>query len=132
MAGHTTPPTAGETHTVERTFTTADVRQFAAVSGDTQPRHTEPDEDGRLLVHGLLTATLPTTVGGDLAVLARSMSFEFVRPVYTGQTITCTWTHDDVEEHADRYELTVDVVCENERDEVVLTGSLSGLVWKDD
>ena len=132
MAGHTTPPTAGENYTVERTFTTADVRQFAAVSGDTQPRHTEPDEDGRLLVHGLLTATLPTTVGGDLAVLARSMSFEFVRPVYTGQTISCTWTHDDVEEHADRYELTVDVVCENERDEVVLTGSLFGLVWKDD
>lgn len=124
-------PTEGRRHTFERAFTTEDVRQFAALSRDTQPRHTEPDEEGRLLVHGLLTATLPTKLGGDLEVLARTMEFEFVRPVYTSETITCTLTIESVTERDDRYDLTGDVVCENEDGEVVLTATLEGLVRKD-
>lgn len=121
-------PSEGDTHTVERTFTTDDVEQFAAVSGDDQPRHTEPDEDGRLLVQGLLTATLPTAIGGDLGVLARTMEFEFRRPVYTGDAITCRWTTEAVEERSDGAELVADVVCENDDSEVVLTASVEGLV----
>jgi len=120
----------GATHTFERTFTREDVRQFAAVSGDTQPRHTEPDEDGRLMVHGLLTATLPTKIGGDLEVLAHTMEFEFRKPVYTGETISCTWTMERVEKQGDRYEITADVVCER-GDDVVLTATVDGLVRDD-
>ena len=123
-------PMEGRQHTFERTFTTDDVRQFAGLSSDTQPRHTEPDEDGLLLVHGLLTATLPTKIGGDLEVLAKAMEFEFVRPVYTGETISCTWTTESVAERDDRYELTADAVCENGNGEVVLTATVDGLVWK--
>jgi acyl dehydratase len=125
-----TGPTEGETHTFERRFTKEDVEQFAAVSGDTQPRHTEPDEDGRLMVHGLLTATLPTKIGGDLEVLAHTMEFEFRRPVYTGETIGCTWTMERVEKQGDRYEITADVVCER-GDDVVLTATVDGLVRDD-
>ena len=122
-----TGPTEGETHIFERRFTKEDVEQFAAVSGDTQPRHTEPDEDGRLMVHGLLTATLPTKIGGDLEVLAHTMEFEFRKPVYTGETISCTWTMERVEKQGDRYEITADVVCER-GDDVVLTATVDGLV----
>jgi len=125
-----TGPTEGETHTFERRFTKEDVEQFAAVSGDTQPRHTEPDEDGRLMVHGLLTATLPTKIGGDLEVLAHTMEFEFRKPVYTGETISCTWTMERVEKQGDRYEITADVVCER-GDDVVLTATVDGLVRDD-
>lgn len=120
----------GATHTFERTFTREDVRQFAAVSGDTQKRHTEPDEDGRLMVHGLLTATLPTKIGGDLEVLAHTMEFEFRKPVYTGETISCTWTMERVEKQGDRYEITADVVCER-GDDIVLTATVDGLVRDD-
>ena len=123
-------PTEGETHTFERTFTTEAVERFGEVSRDVQERHTEPDDDNRLLVHGLLTATLPTKIGGDLEVLATSMVFEFVRPVYTGELIECTWIFDSVDERDDRYEVAVDVVCENERVETVLTGAIEGLIWK--
>lgn len=126
-----TAPTEGETHTVERTFTPEDVRQFAEVSRDTQARHTEPDEDGRLMVHGLLTAALPTQIGGDLEVLARSMDFEFHRPVYTGEPVTCRWTTKTVTEREDRYDLVADVVCENGGGEAVLTATIEGLVWKE-
>lgn len=125
-----TEPTEGETHTFERAFTTEDVRQFAELSRDTQPRHTEPDSEGRLMVHGLLTATLPTKIGGDREVLASSMAFEFRRPVYTGERITCRWTYEDVLEREDRYELAADVTCENEAGETVLTATLEGLIWK--
>ncbi|ELY55011.1 hotdog family protein [Natronolimnohabitans innermongolicus] len=123
-------PTVGETHTFARTFTTDEVERFAEVSGDTQDRHTEPD-DGQLLVHGLLTATLPTKIGGDLEVLATAMAFEFVRPVYTGDRISCTWIFDAVTERDDRYEVAVNVGCENEAGETVLDGTIEGLIWRE-
>ena len=68
------------------------------MTNDTQPIHTEPDEDGRHVAHGLLTGSLLTDIGGDLGVLARTIEFEFRRPVRTGERITCTWTAESVEE----------------------------------
>ncbi|MDS0294860.1 dehydratase [Halogeometricum luteum] len=130
-------PREGDTHAVERSFSTEDVRQFASLSNDDQPRHTEPDADGRLLVHGLLTATLPTEVGGDLGVLGRSFAFEFHRPVYTGDAVRCECVVESVEERDDRYDLSVDVTCTRENGSengddstVVMTGTVTGLVRK--
>lgn len=127
----TEPPVEGETHTHERTFTREDVREFAEVSGDAQSRHVEPDDEGRLLVHGLLTATVPTKIGGDLEVLATRMDVRFERPVYTGDTVTCTWRNERVTERDDRYELVVDVSCETDAGTEVLTATVEGLVRKD-
>lgn len=123
-------PTQGETHSFERTFTVEDVRQFAELSRDRQPRHTDPDGEGRLMVHGLLTATLPTKIGGDLEVLAHTMEFEFVAPVYTGERVVCTWTNEHVDEHEDRYNVEVPVVCETDG-RAVLKGRIEGIVWKE-
>ncbi|MCL7418025.1 MAG: dehydratase, partial [Halalkalicoccus sp.] len=100
------PPEEGETHTHERTFTHEDVRRFGEISGDQQSIHTDPDEEGRLVVQGLLTATIPTKIGGDQEFIARTMEYDFRRPVYTGERITCEWTTETVEERADRYEAT--------------------------
>lgn len=121
--------TAGDVHTFERTFTTEDVRRFADLSADRQDRHLEPDDDGRLMVHGLLTATLPTKIGGDLEVLASRMDFRFRRPVYTGEPIRCEWRHESVTETEERYDLTVAITCTVD-DEAVLDGTIEGLVWK--
>lgn len=128
--GESHPPREGDTFTYERTFTVEEVQQFAALSGDAQPRHTEPDEDGRLLAQGLLTATLPTKIGGDLEMLAHTMDLEFTRPVYTGESVTCTWTHETVEEREDRYVVTADVVCTHD-DTTVLQATIEGLIWKE-
>lgn len=125
-----TRPVAGDTNVVERTFTVEEVQQFAELSGDRQAIHTEPDEDGRVVVHGLLTATLPTAIGGDLAVLAGEMGFSFERPVYTGEHVVCEWTNEAVEERDDRYELVVDVECTVDG-ETVLSGDIEGIVWKE-
>jgi len=123
-------PVEGDVSTYSRTFTVEEVQQFAEVSGDDQPRHTDPDEDGRVMVQGLLTATMPTKLGGDAEVLAHSMDIEFLQPVYTGEEITCRSMTDTVTEREDRYEVTFDVVCENEDGKAVLRATISGLIFK--
>ncbi|MDQ2906306.1 MAG: enoyl-CoA hydratase, partial [Chloroflexota bacterium] len=90
----------GDVHSWERTFTEEDVRLFGELSGDQGMQHVVKDTGGRLMVQGLLTATLPTKLGGDLNYIARQMEFEFLRPVFTGDTIRCevTITHLEREE----------------------------------
>ena len=95
------PVEAGETFTETRTFQPEDVDQFAALSGDDQPRHTEPDDDGRRMVQGLLTASLLTSIGGDLEVLASRMDLQFQRPVYTGESLVCELTVVSADPHTD-------------------------------
>jgi acyl dehydratase len=119
--------TTGETLVYERTFTAEDVQQFAEVSLDEGTHHTTADEDGTFVVHGLLTATLPTKLGGDIDFLARTMEFEFHRPVYTGQTVRCELTLDKVTERDDRYDVAGTYVCTVEGD-VVMRGESDGVV----
>lgn len=83
------------------------------------------------MVQGLLTASLPTKIGGDNEVLASTMKFNFHQPVYTGEPITCRSTYDTVIEQDDRCEFTSDVVCENMDGETVLTSVTEGIIWKD-
>ena len=119
----------GETLSYERSFTTEDVERFAEVSRDEGAHHTTADEDGSLVVHGLLTATLPTKLGGDIDFLARTMEFEFHRPVYTGQTVRCELTLDEVTEREDRYDVAGTYVCTVDGD-VVMRGESDGVVTK--
>lgn len=121
----------GDVVSYERTFSESEVLAFADLSNDRQARHLEPDDDGRLMVHGLLTATLPTKVGGDHEVLASRMEFSFRRPVYTGQRVRCAWTTGSVTEAADRWRLVADVDCTVDG-ETVLAGTVRGVVLKDD
>lgn len=125
------PPEEGDVHIYDRTFSKEDVHQFGEVSGDQQAIHTEPDEDGRLVVQGLLTATLPTKIGGGLSYIARTMEFDFRKQVYTGNTVTCEWTNETVEEQEDRYSITSSVVCSNEDEEIVMEAHIEGLIWKE-
>lgn len=122
-------PEAGEVRTVERSFTNEEVREFADLSRDEGYHHLVAEGDGRLMVHGLLTATLPTKIGGEMDYVARSMTFEFPRPVYTGETITCEVTVERVEETGGRTELSATYECTNEDDEVVLHGDTEGVVF---
>jgi acyl dehydratase len=123
-------PSPGTTLRYERTFTVEEVEAFADLSEDRGEHHRRPDEQGRLLVHDLLTVTMPTKIGGDLDVLAREMTFDFHRPVCTGQRIGCEVTPDavDYDGDGDRADIEADIVCHRDGDEVVLTGEFEGVV----
>jgi 3-hydroxybutyryl-CoA dehydratase len=86
----------GDVFTYSRTFTVEETLQFGEISGDQGRHHMEQDEQGRLMVHGLLTASIGTKIGGDLHYIAREMEMEFLRPVFTGDTITCEAVLTDV------------------------------------
>lgn len=119
----------GEVVTARRTFDHADVRQFAEATGDRGDHHLEPDDQGRLLVHGLLTASLGTEIGGRYNVLARTMTYRFRRPVYTGETVRCAATFTTVEPRDDGWEIAADLEYVREADgAVVLTGEFDGIV----
>lgn len=119
----------GDTITFERTFTARDVELFTEISGDEGIHHMTPDEQGRLVVQGLLTATLPTKVGGDHNVLARTMHFEFLRPVFTGDTINCEVTIEKYDkQEMNRMAITAAFSCTNQHAKEVLTGDFSGII----
>jgi acyl dehydratase len=118
----------GESWTWQRTFTEDDVRTFAGLSGDAGAHHVEPDESGRLMVHGLLTATLPTKLGGDLNFIAGTMEFRFHRPVFTGDTIGIVGTCEQLGEHRRGHSMTFSFTCANQRGDEVMSGSSSGVV----
>ena len=123
-------PAEGDVETYTRTFTREDVRRFADLSGDEGDHHVAQGCDGPLVVHGLLTATLPTKFGGDIDYVARRMTFEFTRPVHTGRAITCEVTIDDVEDGEDRVEIAASFVCTDEDGQVVLRGDTDGVVFR--
>jgi acyl dehydratase len=111
-----------------RTFTTEDVELFGQVSGDRGVHHMRPDAQGRLMVQGLLTATLPTKIGGDQDYLAREMVFEFLRPVFTGDTIDCVVTVTKVEKQPGRTYAEFAISCTNQAGKEVLHSSTRGVI----
>jgi len=118
----------GETRTYARTFTVDDVRAFAGISHDHGVHHVDVDRHGRLIVHGLLTATIPTKLGGDLDYLAQEMTFRFHRPVFTGDRVECLCTATVVEDRGDRMYIEFDVRCSNQDGKDVLTGGTKGAI----
>ncbi|WP_373558144.1 FAS1-like dehydratase domain-containing protein [Bacillus sp. 7884-1] len=113
----------------ERTFNKEDVEMFTKVSLDEGNHHITPDEQGRLVIQGLLTATLPTKVGGDNNVLARSMNFEFLRPVFTGDTIICEVTIEQFEKQDNnRMSIVATFLCLNQNEKQVLRGNFAGVI----
>lgn len=120
---------AGDIITFERTFIKEDVELFSKVSGDEGAHHVTPDEQGRLVIQGLLTATLPTKVGGDNNVLARTMNFEFLRPVFTGDTIICEVMIEKYEKQDNnRMAILATFLCSNQNEKEVLRGNFSGVI----
>ncbi|HSR47584.1 MAG TPA: hypothetical protein VLL77_06295 [Anaerolineales bacterium] len=123
---------SGDIVSWKRTFTEDDVRAFSRITGDEGSHHVHPDLQGRLMVQGLLTASLPTKIGGDLDYLAQAMHFQFHHPVFTGETIECQVRIEAVETDARGSRLSCTFVCTNQDGTVVLTGDSQGRLRKDD
>jgi 3-hydroxybutyryl-CoA dehydratase len=87
----------GDNATFSKTISEADILLFAAVSGDTYPLHVDEEyakttRFGRRVAHGMLTASLLSTVNAMLLQrpggLYVSQAIRFLRPVFIGDTLT--------------------------------------------
>jgi len=118
----------GQQFVTERTFTDALVDAFTEITGDRGRHHLQPDAQGRRIVHGLLVASLGTQIGGSVNFLSRTMDYEFLRPVYVGDHVTCTARVESVERKPGRTRLLIAMRFVNQRGEDVIRGSTRGAV----
>ncbi|MEK4487090.1 MaoC family dehydratase N-terminal domain-containing protein [Psychrobacillus sp. FSL H8-0484] len=118
----------GETFTWKRTFSEVEVIQFAEISGDKGKHHMVRDDQGRLMVHGLLTASIGTKIGGDLNYIARELVSEFLRPVFTGDTITCELSITDVVQSEGFKKIEIKSTYSNQHGKEVLIGTSHGII----
>ncbi len=118
----------GDTFSLRRTFTEQDVRTFTGISGDDGEHHVQPDAKGRLMLQGLLTATLATQFGGSIDYLASEMTFRFHRPAFAGDTITCDGVCDVARDEPERRYYEFSFSMKNQLGKEVLSGSVRGVV----
>ncbi|MFD5328760.1 hypothetical protein [Streptomyces sp. NPDC127092] len=116
----------GQVLRAERTVTDEAIAAFAELVGD-RGRHHLPDQ-GRAMAHGLFTASLATEIGGRLDFIARRMSWELVRPVWAGDTITAAVTVRALSEVRSGTGLELEVEITNQHGETVLRGESTGVV----
>lgn len=121
---------AGAKVSWSRLITNEDIDRFAELSGDKGAHHVERDAQGRVMAHGLLTATLPTKVGGDLDYMARTMHFEFFRPTYGGDTLTCNGVVESVIPQSTRLKVKFGFEVFNQRGELVMKGTSAGQILR--
>lgn len=120
----------GDTFSVTRTFSEADMLRFAEISRDYNPVHLDErfavakNLDGRIC-QGLLVASLLTEIGGQIGWLASGMKFEFKKPVYFGDTVTCDFTITDVDKKG---RATAEAVFTNGAGLTVLRAVLTGIL----
>ena len=80
------------------------------------------------MVHGLLTATIPTKIGGDMNFIAREMKFQFHRPVFAGDTVTCEATIVELEKGEQFINMRTEFLCRNQTGKEVMTGHAVGII----
>ena len=127
----------GDSATFTKTITEADILLFAAVSGDNYPLHVDAEyakttRFGRRAAHGMLTASLLSTVTGMLLQkpggIYVEQSLRFKRPVFIGDTLTATSEVTELIPARRRMRIKAGVV--NQRGETVLEGE--GTIQKDE
>jgi 3-hydroxybutyryl-CoA dehydratase len=118
----------GQSASYERTISDADVREFALISGDSNPVHLDEAYaqttrfKGRI-VHGMLPVTFVSTVLGTklpgAGAIFMGASFRFKAPVRIGDTVVATCTIREI--NAPKGRVSFDCVC-SVGDTVVVEG----------
>ena len=120
---------AGEEMKFSRSFTHEDIINFSKISKDMGIHHV--DDTKKLLVHGLLLATLPTKLGGDLNFIASRMDFHFIAPAYENDIIECRARLEKIVDQKRRIKCEFSFKCINQNETVVMEGVSSEMIWKD-
>lgn len=119
----------GQHASFTKTFTEEDVQRFVAITGDVNPLHVNDayaaqTQFGRRVLHGMLTASLFSTMVGMLlpgtGAIYRSQTLNFLRPVHAGDTVTAHFVVRAIDRA--KHRLTIDAWIENEAGERVVEG----------
>jgi len=120
----------GDTESLVKVITEADIRRFVEMTGDDNPLHVDPQfarqtSFKEIVVHGMLGASFISTVIGTKlpgpGALWVSQSMEFALPVRLGDTLTVTCTVLKKNQR-DRL-LDLDTRIINQHGQTVLSGS---------
>ena len=120
----------GDTFSIQRTFVEKDMKTFSEITRDYNPVHFDDrfvsakKFNGRIC-HGLLVASMLTEIGGQIGWLATEMDFKFLKPVYFGDTITCTLKITRID---DKLWAEAEAIYKNQSEDIVLKAFLSGKV----
>jgi len=118
--------------TPRRTVTEADVVNFAALSGDYNPLHTDEEfakngRFGRRIAHGVLTLAILTGMWDRIGIIAGSVEafygiegLKFTRPVFFGDTIHARIKVVDKQERETSGMVTLSNEVLNQRGKTVL------------
>ena len=119
----------GNTATYTRLITNQEVEAFAAISGDHNPLHLDPDYAattpfGECIAHGMLTgalisAAIAMQLPGPGSVYL-NQSLQFRAPVLLGDTLTVTL--EVTEKHGKRPWVTLSCTVENQDGKAVAKG----------
>ncbi len=119
----------GDTATLSKTITDDEIRIFADLVGDHNSVHVDDDfaqksRFGRRIAHGMLSASLISAALGSklpgAGAVYLSQTFQFVAPVYPGDTVTARVTITKIRE--DKPIITLETVCTNQHGEPVVKG----------
>lgn len=119
----------GDLHRIHHTITDAEIRAFAAVSGDHNPIHLDEgyahqSPFGRRIAHGmylggLISGVLGTKLPGPGSIYL-SQDFKFLRPAFVGETITILIRVTAI--RADKPIVTIETLIQNSHGETILIG----------
>lgn len=119
----------GQTASIQKTFSEADVTAFAGVSMDVNPIHMSEGYAkntifGRRIVHGILTSGLISAVLGiqlpGPGTVYLGQELKFVAPVYLGDDITAQV--EIIELRPDKKIVKLNTTCVNQEGKTVITG----------
>ena len=128
----------GEAAEYSRTIAAVDIAAFAAISGDDDPVHTDPDfatrtAFGRCIAHGAHVMGLLSTTASMMSrrsvargatgtpVSAGYDRIRFTRPVFAGETLTARYVIEEVDEARGRTRARLEVV--NQDGQTCLVGT---------
>jgi acyl dehydratase len=119
----------GQHASYTKTFTDEDIERFVTITGDVNPLHVDDayaaaSPFGRRILHGMLTASLFSTMVGMLlpgtGAIYREQSLRFLKPVYVGDTVTAHFVVRSIDR--DRHRMSIESWIENASGERVVDG----------
>lgn len=120
----------GQSGSFSKTLTQTDVYIYAGVCGDFNPVHVNEVEAGKSIfgkqvVHGMLSASLISTVIGTImpgkGSIYLGQNLKFVKPVFFGDTITAVVTIIGIDDYKNILELQTQEF--NQNNELVVDGT---------